>query len=255
MTMNKKSFLTALLLLAAGLQTAWAQSVTIVKKTGDTETIRLLEVESIIFSEYGVSGGHEYVDLELPSGTLWATTNVGANAPEEFGDYFAWGETTPKEIYDWKSYKYGRLFQDRYELNKYCTNAGYGLNGFVDGLTHLELADDVAVASWGMGWTMPTIDDWEELYINIAYTITTYNGIEGCLFTASNGNSLFLPASGYWWDDTLNQGGIGIYWSNTINTEFPYRAWGFHFNPDSGHLCGSSDRNRGQTVRAVCSVN
>jgi len=201
-----------------------------------------------------VLNGYEYVDLGFPSGILWATCNIGANSPEEFGDYFAWGETTPKEIYDWKSYKYGRLFQDRYELNKYCTDAGYGLNGFVDGLTHLELADDVAATIWGTGWRIPTIDDWEELYLNTAYTITNRNGVEGCLFTASNGNSLFLPAAGYWWDDALNQGGIGIYWSSTINTEFPYRAWGFHFNPDSGHLCGSSDRNRGQTVRPVCSV-
>lgn len=211
------------------------------------------ENDSIVDNS-GTLNGHDYVDLGLPSGTLWAICNIGANEPEKFGDYFAWGETAPKEIYDWKSYKYGRFVNERYELSKYCTDSCFGLDGFVDGLTFLELVDDPATTNWGAGWRMPSIDEWEELYLNTTYTITTQNGVDGCLFTASNGNCLFLPAAGYWWDAELNQGGIGIYWSSTINTEFPYRAWGFHFNPDSGHLCGSSDRNRGQIVRAVCSV-
>ena len=196
--------------------------------------------------------GHEYVDLGLPSGTLWATCNLGASAPEEFGDYYAWGETTPKSVYDWKSYRYGNFIYERYELNKYCTDSCYGLNGFVDGLTVLEPADDVAMVEWGNGWRMPTREDWEELFLNTTDTITVLNGVNGCLFTAPNGNSLFLPAAGYWWGGDFNSAGIGVYWSSTINTEFPYRAWGYHINPDSSHVCGSSDRNRGQTVRAVC---
>lgn len=196
--------------------------------------------------------GHEYVDLGLPSGTLWATCNLGASVPEEFGDYYAWGETTLKSVYDWKNYQYGNFIHERYELNKYCTDSCYGLNGFVDGLTVLEPADDVAMVEWGNGWRMPTREDWEELFLNTTDTITTLNGVNGCLLTASNGNSIFLPAAGYWWGDEFNGAGIGIYWSSTINTEFPYRAWGFHINPDSSHVCGSSDRNRGQTVRAVC---
>ena len=197
--------------------------------------------------------GHEYIDLGLPSGTLWATCNVGANAPEEFGAYFAWGETVPKDIYDWKSYKYGRFFNERYELNKYCTDSCYGLNGFVDNLTVLKPDDDAATVNWDTGWRMPTKEEWEELYQNTTYTITTLNGVDGCLFEAPNGSSMFLPATGYWWDVEFNGAGIGVYWSSTINTEFPYRAWGYHINPDSSHVCGSSDRNRGQTVRAVCS--
>ncbi|MBQ6101045.1 MAG: hypothetical protein IJL04_02000, partial [Bacteroidales bacterium] len=79
--------------------------------------------------------GHEYVDLGLPSGTLWATCNVGSNTPEGYGDYYAWGEIEPKELYDWKSYKYGRFIHEQYELNKYCTDSAFGLNGFVDHLT------------------------------------------------------------------------------------------------------------------------
>ena len=201
----------------------------------------------------GTQNGHEFVDLGLPSGILWATCNVGADTPEGFGDYFAWGEREPKEIYDWKSYKYGRFFQERYELNKYCTDSCYGLNGYVDGLTVLELDDDAASANWGAGWRTPTIGEWEELFVNTTGVWTTLNGVKGWRCTASNGNSIFLPAAGYWWDGVHNAD-LGLYWSASINKEFPYRAWGFHFNCDSNHLCGSSDRNRGQTVRAVCSM-
>ncbi len=187
----------------------------------------------------------------MPSCTLWATCNIGADTVEEFGDYFAWGETELKELYDWKSYKYGRFIHERYELNKYCTDSAYGLNGFVDNLTVMEPDDDVARACWGEGWRMPTIGEWEELFLNTTGVWTTLNDVKGWRCTASNGNSLFLPAAGYWWDDAFNAD-LGLYWSRTINKEFPYRAWGFHFNCDSSHLCGSSDRNRGQTVRAVC---
>ncbi len=198
-----------------------------------------------------VLNGHEYVDLGLPSGTKWATCNIGANAPEEYGDYFAWGETAPKGIYDWKSYRYGGFVDERYALAKYCTGSGYGLNGFVDDLTLLEPNDDAAMANWGAGWRMPTIEEWGELFMNTDGMWVVQNGVNGWRFTATNGNSLFLPAAGYWWDDTFNSD-LGLYWSASVNNEFPYRAWGFHFNSDSSHLCGSSDRNRGQVLRAVC---
>lgn len=193
---------------------------------------------------------HEYVDLGLPSGTLWATCNVGAETPEEFGDYYAWGETETKDLYDWKSYKYGIFFHERYELNKYCTNSVYGLNGFVDSLAVMEPDDDVVIARWGAGWRMPTIEEWEELFINTTGEWATRNGVKGWHITASNGNDLFLPAAGYWWGDAFNAE-LGLYWSASLNKEFPYRSWGFHFNTDSSHLCGSSDRNRGQSIRAV----
>ena len=198
--------------------------------------------------------GHEYVDLGLPSGVLWASCNLGATTSEDFGDYIAWGEMAPKEIYDWKSYRYGRFFHDRYELTKYCTDSVYGLDGFVDDLTLLETADDAATAHWGAGWRMPTIDEWEELFLNTTGSWTVQNGVQGWLFTASNGNTLFLPAAGYLWGTVFNAE-LGLYWSSSVNQDFPNRAWCLHFNSDSAHLCGSSDRNRGQTVRPVCSAN
>ena len=193
---------------------------------------------------------HEYVDLGLPSGTFWATCNVGADTPEGYGDYFAWGETSAKGIYAWKNYRYGRLYNERYELNTYCTDSCYGLDGFVDDLVFLEPNDDVVQAQWGTDWRMPTKGEWEELLLNTVSFRTTFNDVEGWIFTASNGNSLFLPATGYYWNDSFNAG-LGIYWSSMINKEFPYRAWGIHFNWDQCHICGSSDRCRGQSVRAV----
>lgn len=206
-----------------------------------------------IVDDDGSVDGHDYVDLGLPSGTLWATCNVGADTPEGNGDYFAWGEIVPKELYDWKSYKYGRFLNERYELSKYCTDSVYGLDGFVDNLTLLEPNDDVANVCWGADWRMPTIEEWEELFLNTTGTWTTQNDVNGWRCTASNGNSLFLPAAGYWWGDAFNAN-LGLYWSCTLNPLYPYRAWGFHFNTDSSHLCGSSDRNRGQSVRAVLSA-
>ncbi len=196
--------------------------------------------------------GHEYVDLGLPSGILWATCNVGADTPEGYGDYFAWGETAPKELYDWKSYRYGNFRHDRYELSKYCTDSCCGLDSFVDGKSVLEPADDAANANWGAEWRTPTIEEWEELFLNTMGEWTTLNGVKGWQITASNGKELFLPATGYYWEDVFNAD-LGLYWSASVNKEFPYRSWGFHFNCDSSHLCGSSDRNRGQSVRAVCS--
>lgn len=196
--------------------------------------------------------GHEYVDLGLPSGILWATCNVGADTPEGYGDYFAWGETDPKELYDWKSYRYGNFRHNCYELSKYCTDSCCGLDGFVDNLILLELADDMANSNWGIGWRIPTIGEWDEMFQNTTSEWTTQNGVNGWCFTASNGNCIFLPAAGYYWENELNAADLGVYWSVTLNVEFPYRAWGFHFNSSQCHLCGSSDRNRGQTVRAVC---
>ena len=86
----------------------------------------------------GTENGHEWVDLGLPTGTKWATCNIGATKPEEIGDHFAWGEVTPKEVYDWDTYKYGSSYD---KLTRYNTDSGYGRNGFADGKTVLELED------------------------------------------------------------------------------------------------------------------
>ena len=197
---------------------------------------------------------YEFVDLGLPSGTLWATCNVGATDSEDFGDYFAWGETLPKDIYDWKSYKYGNLANECFELIKYCTDSCCGLNGFVDGLTVLEPIDDAARANWGADWRMPTKEEWEELYRITTCNWTTQNGVEGRLLTGVNGNSIFLPATGFRLDGELIGSGLGIYWSSTLHTDFTVRGWSFHFDSVNSHVCGTYERCRGHVVRAVRSA-
>ena len=194
---------------------------------------------------------HEYVDLGLPSGTLWATCNVGADNPEDIGDYFAWGETAPKDIYDWSNYRYGGMANWLFAMTKYCTDSCYGFNGFVDNLTVLEPADDAATVNWGSDWRMPTKEDWKELYLKTTCTWITQNGVDGRLFTSWNGNSLFLPATGFRLEGELIGPGLGIYWSSSLQTDFNERGWSFHFEGENCHVCGTYERNRGQVVRAV----
>ena len=182
----------------------------------------------------GIYNGHAFVDLDLPSGTLWATCNVGANSPEDYGDYFAWGETEPKAMYNWETYKYCN-YQYGYNngLTKYCINSYEGYNGFTDNLTSLEAEDDAATVNWGEGWCMPTLDQWIELFGNTHTTWTIKNEVYGRLFTASNNNSLFLPAAGYIdWSWLREVGDSGHYWSNSLyiaDVDSDY-AWFFHFS-------------------------
>ena len=111
---------------------------------------------------------HEWVDLGLPSGTLWATCNVGADRPGDFGDYFAWGETTPKQSYSWENYKWCYGYSST--LIKYCTNSSFGYNGFVDNKNELDPEDDAAYANWGPSWRMPTYDQTARLYEVLAWS-------------------------------------------------------------------------------------
>ena len=194
---------------------------------------------------------HEYVDLGLPSGTLWATCNVGANSPEEYGDYFAWGETQPKTIYSRGTYKYSKGLK----LTKYCYKSKDGYNGFTDNLTTLEPSDDAATANWGSDWCAPTKEQWEELRKNTTNKWTTRKGVKGLLFIASNGNSLFLPAAGYRWDnETGYVGGSGHYWSGSLPTSNTLVAWGFIISSDGCDRSIDHGRSDGLSVRAVRSL-
>ena len=200
----------------------------------------------------GIYNGHKYVDLGLPSGTLWATCNVGADSPEEYGDYFAWGETRPKDSYTWVSYIYaeGTSYSDP-RLTKYCTSSSFGNNGFTDDLITLQPEDDAATANWGSGWCMPTADQWRELWDNTFTSWTNRNGVEGPLFTAANGNSLFLPAAGYRDEGSLYcAGSYGDYWSSSLGTDYPRSAWCFGFS-SGDYSMGNDSRGCGLSVRAV----
>ena len=192
-----------------------------------------------------IDGDGDWVDLGLPSGLLWATRNVGATSPEDYGDYFAWGETQPKEVYDWSNYIYCNGPVNT--LTKYCSDLWWG-NGFTDSLTILQPGDDAATANYG-GRT-PTKEEWEELMNNTTAIWTTQNGENGRLFTSSNGNSLFLPAAGDRWDGSLYYDGIyGYYWSSSLFSE-PDRAWCFCFGSERQYMYNLS-RIGGGAVRAV----
>ncbi len=169
---------------------------------------------------------HVYVDLGLPSGTLWATCNVGANAPEECGYYFAWGETEFKDSYSWSNYKY--CYQIGEALTKYCFDSHVGLNLFTDNLTTLKPEDDAATTNWGNGWRTPTKEEFEELLQNTTKTWTLRNGMVGYLLTANNGNTLFFPAAGRMMEDRLlEHAAFGHYWTKTLSEYNPRKAMRF----------------------------
>ena len=175
--------------------------------------------EEVFFTTLG-SENHTYVDLGLPSGLLWATCDVGASTPEEFGAYFCWGETQPKNLAGWEYYQYCNGNWNM--LTKYCNNASYGYNGFIDNLTILIPEDDVASANWGLDWRMPTKEEWQELYQNTTHIITTQNGVNGVLFTATNGHTLFLPKhyDDYYWTNSLHTGGPRYAWVLSVNYNY-----------------------------------
>lgn len=198
------------------------------------------------------------VDLGLPSRTLWANMNVGASENTAFGAYFAWGETAPKKKYDWYTYKYENGQGRGLAFTKYCSNSGFGYNGFTDNKTELDFDDDAAYVNWGKDWRMPSRTQFEEL-VDSKYTKTrrgTVNGVKGLLITSrSNGNSIFLPASGYrddiWSEDALPIGiGDLYYWSRTLDSGAPHGAWDLCFHSSSAGM-NRIARFHGVSVRPV----
>lgn len=170
----------------------------------------------------GESEEDDWVDLGLPSGTIWATRNVGASSPEDYGDYFAWGETEPKDYYWWPTYKWCNGAAGA--LTKYNTNVGLGNNYFVDNKTELDPEDDAACAHYP-GGRMPTNEQQRELIYSCSSEWTTLNGVNGLLFTGPNGNTLFMPGAGRRSGDTLIEAGLnGQYWSRTLSDNVPLHA-------------------------------
>ena len=197
----------------------------------------------------GMENGYAYVDLGLS--VKWATCNVGANKPEGYGDYFAWGETQPKSYYEWSTYKWCN--GTYYTLTKYCTNSGYGT---YDGKSTLELADDAARANWGGSWRMPTKEEQDELCDNCNCEWTTQNGVAGYKVTSKKEgytkNSIFLPAAGYrLYSSLYNTGRNGCYRSSSLSADSPLDAWYMGFNSDNVDR-EDSNRDYGFSVRPVC---
>ena len=188
--------------------------------------------------------GHAFVNLGLPSGTLWSTVNIGAEWPEEYGDYFAWGEISTKNYFDWSTYDYST--GNNHYLTKYCTVSSYGR---FDNKVYLEVCDDAATEIWGEGWCIPTKAQWEELRRYTSRTITYEHGVQGMRFTRY-GESIFLPFAGcYWEDELMDKGDDGYYWSNQIERDSPDCAWYFEL-PLEGRR-GAGYRSYGQSIRPV----
>ena len=178
----------------------------------------------------GSYNGRDYIDLGLPSGTMWATCNVGTDA----------------YVYSLGGYD---------DFTKYCTKPEFGYNGFTDNLKTLQPSDDAATVNWGEGWRTPTINEWVELLTKCSYTFTTRNGVKGCLFTARNGNSIFLPVRGRIGNDKSSiEDGMGNYWSSSLNTGMPIYAKGFQFiiDFDDCDIYDDFSRCAGYSVRPVC---
>ena len=207
----------------------------------------------------------EAIDLGLPSGIRWASFNLGASKPEEYGDYYAWGETEPyynnldpliwkdgKEAgYDWPSYKWCHGAERT--LSKYCFNPDYGYNGFTDSKNVLDSDDDVARFRLGDNWRMPTNEDFEELRRNCKIASVTQNGVKGNLYTSySTGNSIFFPfADQLYKENILNQEGVdGYYWSSSLSPYQPCDAYQLTAGFLPGIYCFS--RCHGLPVRPVC---
>ena len=190
----------------------------------------LFKEEAILQTSKNESNGHEYVDLGLPSGLKWATCNVGANSPEEYGDYYAWGETETKDEYTEENCSAIYV-----EMSDISGNPQY----------------DVARKKWGSKWRIPTEAEMKELRENCIWTWTIQNGVEGYKVTGRNGNHIFLPAAGYRDDGSLYYAGsYGSYWSSSPYDYNDYCAYSLGFDGDSRSL-DVITRDYGQSVRPV----
>ena len=207
----------------------------------DEEYVYITLADGTVLTLPRVEKPHEWVDLGLS--VKWATCNVGANSPEEYGDYFAWGEISPKEEYTNQTYQYW---------------TDYNGDGSWDSGEFADLGDisgnpqyDAATANWGGAWRMPTEAELDELLNNCTWEWTTLNGVNGRRVTGPNGNSIFLPAAGYRFGPwSYGVGSDGYYWGSTPYEGSDYRAYSLGFDSD----CYDWDRNGryyGQSVRPV----
>ena len=209
-------------------------------------TVNISDVNTIIsiILEGSSHSGEEgdWVDLGLPSGTIWATRNVGASSPEDYGDYFAWGETVPKEVYNWDTYKWaaydilGKLYLTKYNIS--------------DNKRKLDPSDDAACAHYP-GGCMPTFEQFDELFsFWCTCKWTTRNGVNGYLFTGPNANTLFLPAAGYIKGSSLYETGSGgEYWTRGLGDL--WTGTGLYLSYKYVNTCTCRERWHGLTVRAV----
>lgn len=189
----------------------------------------------------------EYSAVDLGLSVKWASTNVGAVYPEDFGDYYAWGETKSKSVYTYENYRWSESVGELINLIKYNTE---GDNA--DNKTRLQNSDDVANSKMGRSWRMPTVNEAKELVEKCQWEVATRGGVKGYLVTSLvNGNSIFLPMAGYADRNGEQDKNIrGFYWTNSLATD-PWNAFFFGFTKDDQYV-NNLERRFGFTVRGVC---
>ena len=219
----------------------------------DVENVKQVYYEEAGVTVSGKIGDYTYVDLGLRSGLKWATFNVGATKPEEYGDYLAWGEKEPKERYDFSTYILCGGDYDK--MNKYCTKSKFGT---VDNRTVLMSEDDAATLNWGVDWRMPTDKELNELIEGCTWVwVEDYEGtgVSGGYGTSKkNGNTIFLPAAGwiiesYPYSDY--EGKECLYWSSSLYNDYQDHAHIFVMLSNGYMKVEQTPRNRGLSVRAV----
>ena len=225
------------------------RAVLAIYEDGVVKIIKEGEVKSFTTEPYPIPQAVDMGTVVNGKTIKWASFNLGAGKPEEYGDYFAWGETAPKENYHMSTYKWCNGSYSTF--TKYNTKSSYGT---VDNKTVLEPEDDVASVKLGGKWRMPTDAEWTELRTMCTWTWTdNYNGtgVAGRIVSATNGNSIFLPAAGGRNDTYLNgAGSYGNYWSSSLNTAGPDDAYDVVFSSDNVDRL-DDDRNDGLSVRPV----
>ena len=250
-------FCLMLSLFAQAQQNGVVEYMYIHRNNGLVDSVAVAEIDSVTFAFQGVPeipdtpvtppAETQYEAVDLGLSVKWATMNVGATSPEDYGGYYAWGETEEKDNYDWITYKWCNGSYNT--MTKYCANSSYGI---VDNKTTLDLEDDVAHVKWGGSWRMPTKAEQDELSNNCTWEWTTQNGVNGCKVTGSNGNSIFLPGAGYRnGTGVSSRGGRGDYCSSSLTSSSSGSAYYLHF--DSGYCgWGYGSRYSGFSVRPVC---
>ena len=219
------------------------------KKNATTLRVNVEDIQRVVFETVniiptGTVNGHEWIDLGLPSGTKWATCNVGASKPEEYGGYYAWGETKTKSVYNEDTYQY-IFFHDGYQN---YVHIGSDIAG---------TSYDASTANWGNPWCMPSLSQMNELINCCSCQWSIENGVNGLLVTGANGGTIFMPAAGCHFNDELDLvGENGRYWLSSICLENPnfsyYLPFSFSpksFNPSVDY--GGYGRGYGFTIRPI----
>lgn len=253
--MRTKLMMIMLIIVTLSVSVSYAQGIKVHLKDGNVESYPYSKIDSIVaydFRTTNVVNGHEFVDLGLS--VRWATCNIGATKPEDYGNYYAWGETEPKNTYTWGNYKYANGASNK--LTKYCGSSSYGNNGYSDSKTILDAEDDAATVNWGGPWRIPTEEECRELVNKCTLTWTTQDGVNGLKVVGPNGNSIFLPSAGCYDPSAgkfVNISKRGYYWSSSLYGSDSREAkdMGFDSKVSKYTIVWAADRAYGFTIRAV----